>query len=101
MGGQELSCCVGALARLGLPHRTHVPALMSRSSGRLARFRNRELLHLGWAAARLGYVPPPEWVREFEDETLGRWAAGFGGGGSAVGSAEGGKKCRERRRAPK
>jgi hypothetical protein len=72
MRGQELSCCVGALARLGLPHRTHVPALLARSAGRLAGFRNQELLHLGWAAARLGYVPPPEWLGEFEDETFAK-----------------------------
>jgi hypothetical protein len=72
MGGQEISCCVGALARLGLPQPRAAPALVALSAGRLGRFRNKELLHLGWAAARLGYLPPQEWLEEFQDETYAR-----------------------------
>jgi hypothetical protein len=72
MGGQELSCCLGALARLGLPHRGAVPGLLARSAGRLSAFRNQEMLHLGWAAARLGYVPSEEWLSEFTGETFNR-----------------------------
>lgn len=72
LGGQEISCCVGALARLGVRHPRHVPALLALSAGRLGSFRNQELLHLGWAAARLGYVPHEDWLGEFTDETYDR-----------------------------
>jgi hypothetical protein len=74
MGGQEIACCAGALARLGLRPERHAPALVALSAGRLGRFQNRELLHLGWAAARMGHVPDAAWLREFHDETYARRA---------------------------
>lgn len=76
MRGQEIACCVGALARLGLPPSQAVAAavqgLIGLSAGRLASFQNKELLHLGWAAARLGYMPGAGWLDEFADETYAR-----------------------------
>jgi hypothetical protein len=79
MHGQEVSCCVGALARPGLPPSEAVAlavqGLVGLSSGRLGSFRNKELLHLGWAAARLGYLPGSGWLEEFADETFARCGA--------------------------
>ncbi|KAI8471613.1 MAG: hypothetical protein J3K34DRAFT_520429 [Monoraphidium minutum] len=72
LGGQEISCCLGALARLGLHEPRHAAALLELSEGRLGGFRNREMLHLGWAAARLGLEPGAGWLEEFHDETYMR-----------------------------
>ena len=74
MGGQEISCCLGALARLGLPLPGHADSLLALAAGRLNRFQNQELMHLAWAAARIGQVPSNEWLADFEDETYARWA---------------------------
>lgn len=90
MGGQEVSCCLGAIARMGVPLRGHARALLAQSAGRLGGYRNQELLHVGWAAARMGVDPGREWMGDFEDETFRRCAraGGGAGGGWGVGGGE-------------